>query len=62
MLFGNKNLVFPDKKKLQAQKQNDSAQDIANHWIINVSTHDISSGKKVRKVGIGNEQDKFRTR
>jgi hypothetical protein len=53
MLFGNKNLVFPDKKKLQTQKQNDSAKDIANYWIINVSNHDISSGKKVRKVGIG---------
>ncbi len=57
MLFGNTNLVYPDKKKLQAQKQNDSAKDIANYWIINVSNHDISSGKKVRKVGI--EQDKF---
>jgi hypothetical protein len=45
--------LFTLTKKLQAQKQNDSAKDIANYWIINVSTHDISSGKKVRKVGIG---------
>jgi hypothetical protein len=45
--------LFTLTKKLQAQKQNDSAKDIANYWIINVSNHDISSGKKVRKEGIG---------
>ncbi len=48
-----KTLFTLTKKIAGAQKQNDSAKDIANYWIINVSTHDISSRKKVRKVGIG---------
>jgi hypothetical protein len=45
--------LFTLTKKIAGAKTNDSAKDIANYWIINVSTHDISSRKKVRKVGIG---------